>query len=47
MIAHRLHTVRHCDAILFMEKGRIIEGGSHEELMQHRGAYYELYMEQQ
>ena len=47
MIAHRLHTVRHCDAILFMEKGRIIEGGSHEELMQRRGAYYELYMEQE
>lgn len=46
MIAHRLSTVEHCDAILMVDKGHIIEAGSHEQLMQKQGAYYQLYMAQ-
>ncbi len=46
MIAHRLSTVEHCDAILVVDKGRIIEAGSHEQLMERKGAYYTLYMAQ-
>lgn len=46
IIAHRLSTIRHCDRILYIEDGRIIEGGSHDELMARRGAYYTLYMSQ-
>lgn len=46
MIAHRLSTVRSCDAILVMDKGRVIEVGSHEELMQRKGFYYNLYAAQ-
>jgi subfamily B ATP-binding cassette protein HlyB/CyaB len=39
IIAHRLSTVRGCDRIIVMDKGRIIEQGNHEQLMQ-RGGYY-------
>ncbi len=46
MIAHRLSTVEGCDAILMMDQGRIIEAGSHSELMQRQGSYYRLYMAQ-
>ena len=46
MIAHRLSTVRDCDAIVVIEKGRIIEAGSHEELLKRNGAYYRLYQAQ-
>ena len=46
MIAHRLSTVRDCDAIVVIEKGRIIEAGSHEELVKRNGAYYRLYQAQ-
>ena len=46
MIAHRLSTVRDCDAIVVIEKGRIIEAGSHEELLKRNGAYTRLYQAQ-
>ena len=46
MIAHRLSTVRDCDAIVVIEKGRIIEAGSHDELLKRNGAYTKLYQAQ-
>ncbi len=43
IIAHRLSTIRKADAIYFMSRGRILESGTHDELMERRGDYYELY----
>lgn len=43
VIAHRLSTVRNADAIMVLENGEIIERGTHEELLELRGRYYELY----
>lgn len=42
IIAHRLSTVKQADNIVFMDKGRIMEQGSHEQLLQHKGMYYNL-----
>ena len=47
MIAHRLSTVRDCDVIIAMDKGRILEVGTHDQLMEHKGYYYHLYMAQE
>ena len=43
VIAHRLSTVRNSDAIIVLDHGRIIERGSHDELIAKRGTYYQLY----
>ena len=46
VIAHRLSTVRNAEAIMVLEKGEIIERGSHAELLAQEGRYYRLYMGQ-
>lgn len=42
VIAHRLSTVVNCDRILVMDKGRIVEQGSYEQLMELKGLFYNL-----
>ena len=44
VIAHRLSTVRNSDCIMVLEQGRIIERGTHDQLMEEKGRYYQLYM---
>lgn len=46
IVAHRLSTIRHCDIILFIRDGRIMEMGNHDELMIKKGFYYDLIMKQ-
>ena len=43
MVAHRLSTIQHADNIILLSDGRIMEEGSHQELLQKRGRYYQLY----
>jgi subfamily B ATP-binding cassette protein MsbA len=43
VIAHRLSTVRAADRIVVLQKGRVVEDGSHDELIRHGGLYRALY----
>lgn len=47
IVAHRLSTVKDCDVILVLDKGSIIEKGSHKELIEKKGYYYKLYTQQE
>lgn len=46
IIAHRLSTIKNADKIMYIDKGGILEAGSHDELLENKGAYYDLYMYQ-
>lgn len=43
IIAHRLSTVIDCDIIFVLDKGRVVEKGTHDELIAQKGLYYKLY----
>ncbi len=47
IIAHRLATVKNCDVIIVLDKGKIVEQGTHEELLEKQGEYYRLWEMQQ
>ena len=47
IIAHRLSTIRLCDRIYVLDKGEIIEAGTHEELIELKNKYYTLWKEQE
>jgi ATP-binding cassette subfamily B protein len=46
IIAHRISAVKHADEIIVLDRGQIIEKGSHEDLLEQKGSYYEIYQEQ-
>jgi len=46
IIAHRLSTIKNCDRIIVIKKGKIVEDGSHKQLMHSKGSYYSLYTRQ-
>ena len=47
IIAHRLATIKNCDEIIVIDKGEIIEKGTHDELLAMQGKYYQLWEMQQ
>jgi len=46
VIAHRLSTIKNATRIMYIDDGRIVEAGNHEELMELKGMYYDLYVAQ-
>ena len=44
IVAHRLSTIQHCDNIILLDQGQIIEQGTHQELLSRKGRYHQLYM---
>jgi len=46
LIAHRLSTIMHADTIYVLEKGKIVEQGSHNELVDRKGLYYAMWRQQ-
>lgn len=47
IIAHRLSTVKNCDLILVLDKGEVVEQGTHEDLLSRKGRYWQLWEMQQ
>ena len=47
IVAHRLSAVMHADVIIVLDQGKIVERGTHDQLMQAKGWYYEQFMQQQ
>lgn len=47
LVSHRISTLSDCDYIIVLEKGNIIEGGTHKELLIKKGLYYKIYLQQQ
>ena len=46
IIAHRLSTIKNADRIIYLENGNIMEQGTHKELMDKKGKYYQMYVSQ-
>ena len=44
IVAHRLSTIQHCDNIILLDQGTIVEQGTHQELLSRHGRYHQLYM---
>ena len=43
IVAHRLSTIQHSDNIILLSRGQILEQGNHQQLLQKKGKYYDLY----